>query len=219
MPMLEVIEAADCCNWRRSIREANGTHSSLSSFLRYAEIQNLSPESTYHVGTLYEYTTLEALQTAARMQLERCGGAGDLGIDLRGTMRLASAETKTIPVVVQCKSEKKKPGSRHIRELEGASANSSANTLAVLAARLPVTDAAKRAMLSSARPMSFCLVTSYDEGGRIQQMIWNAAAEKLLSGLTVVQITQKPKKARGKKSLTESEGSNLPSIALIPVNR
>ncbi|KAK9378341.1 uncharacterized protein V2V93DRAFT_376395 [Kockiozyma suomiensis] len=182
----------------RCYASVSASHWSLKSFFQYAENQQLSPQSTYYVGTLYEYVTLEALRSAARMSLERCGGTGDEGVDLRGEMRIANGSK--IPVIVQCKSESKKPGVRHIRELEGACANSSQDTLAMLAAKWPITAAAQRTLLSSPRPMSFCLVTDYEEGGYIRQLVWNGAAQKILKGLSVVQVSQTSRNSASRHS-------------------
>ncbi|KAK9450671.1 uncharacterized protein V1518DRAFT_425446 [Limtongia smithiae] len=161
-------------------------HDSLASFLIYARQTNLSTSSTYYVGTCYEYAVLDALKFA-RMSLERCGGTGDNGIDLRGTISLAA---KPSPVLVQCKHEKTKPGVRHIRELEGACAGYSADTLGVLAARWPMTTAAQRTFLMSDRALMFTLVTPPEEGATVKQMIWNNSAQKLLKGLSVVSVSR-----------------------------
>ncbi|KAK9467698.1 hypothetical protein V1512DRAFT_259836 [Lipomyces arxii] len=177
-------------------------HNSLESFLVHAKSTGLATQSTYYVGTLYEYVVQRALATSANMDLEHSGGAGDNGIDLRGSMPVPNAH-KSIPVIVQCKFENKNPGVRYVRELDGCLTSYSKITLGILAGPLPVTVAAKRALAASHNAMAFCLVTGYDQGGLATQMIWNAAAQRLLQGLKVVTVHREIKN-EGKRELIQS---------------
>ncbi|KAK9324254.1 hypothetical protein V1517DRAFT_64563 [Lipomyces orientalis] len=191
---------------KRNLINGAKYHHSLDTFLQYAKQQGLPVNTTYFVGTVYEYVVLESLTRSARMRLEHSGGTGDNGVDLRGTMSTYESEKK-IPVIIQCKYEQKKPGARFFRELEGSLVNASPETLAVLAAPLPATAAGKRILTSSDKAMAFCLVLGYEEGGVMTQMIWNSAAEKLLGGLRIARVYREVK--------AEGEMITVQSIALI----
>lgn len=78
--------------------------------------------STVQRGTRYEEHTLEYLQhTFTSMQLSRVGGAHDGGVDLVGWWKdpLNDLDLPRIRVMAQCKSESKKLGPIHIREIQG----------------------------------------------------------------------------------------------------
>ncbi|KAK9452736.1 hypothetical protein V1511DRAFT_506828 [Dipodascopsis uninucleata] len=160
-------------------------HSNLTSFLEYAEQTKLDSKSTYYIGTLYEYTVLDALGRLG-IDLKRQGGTGDKGIDLRGCISIANRPA--VPVVVQCKAEKKKPSPRYVRELEGSLSSYDYNSevLAILAAKLPATDLTLRALSISERPMAFCLVAALNEGALVKQFVWNKSASSIMRGLRVV---------------------------------
>ncbi|KAK9371316.1 hypothetical protein V1509DRAFT_614296 [Lipomyces kononenkoae] len=191
-----------CILQRRNLTNATKYHNSLETFLQYAKHQGLPVHTTYYVGTIYEYVVLDSLTKNARMSLEHSGGTGDNGVDLRGTMSTYKFQ-ESVPVVVQCKYEQKKPGAGLFRELEGTLVNANPNTLAVLAAPLPATPAGKRVLASSEKAIAFCQILGYEDGGIMSQMIWNNTADKLLRGLRVTQIYEE-RKAGGKPITVQS---------------
>lgn len=103
-------------------RLLRATHHDLATFLEYAENVNLSKDSTVFVGTRYEYIVQRALLRFG-FSLERIGGAGDLGIDLRGSWRPPSLQGRSLRVSAQCKWRKRLSGPYMVRELEGAFAS------------------------------------------------------------------------------------------------
>lgn len=88
--------------------------------------------STVQRGTTYEEHVKSFLQnTFPRMDLMRIGGAHDGGVDLTGWWWSPLKETRTgnnleetlkagrVRITVQCKSEARKLGPRHVREMHG----------------------------------------------------------------------------------------------------
>ena len=76
--------------------------------------------STVDRGTRFEMGTMAYLtSTFSSMHLIRTGGANDGGVDLLGWWELPNASGQRVRVVVQCKSEAKKLGPIHVRELRG----------------------------------------------------------------------------------------------------
>jgi hypothetical protein len=155
------------------------SHSSLSTFLTYAARTNLDRTSTTFAGTYYEYATQTILRRYG-FNLDRVGGRGDRGVDLRGSWRIATgpeettgvktAEHKTeleIPVIVQCKRLKSKVGPNLIRELEGALAGRG-NTLGVLVGTRGATRGVREAMGRSRVGVCWVMleVVGEDAGGR-----------------------------------------------------
>jgi Protein of unknown function (DUF2034) len=157
------------------------THTDLDSFLIHANSTNLSTTSTYYAGTLYEYTVLRALRSF-NICLHRTGGTDDRGIDLRGRWILPHHTNYAdgVPVLVQCKAEKKPIGPRYLRELEGATAAEDSGTLVLLSSLSRFTEGTRRFLLRSNQPMGCVLVNGYLEGGYVEQFIWNGAAGTLL---------------------------------------
>ena len=156
-------------------------HTDIVSFLTHATSTKLSPKSTYYVGTLYEYTVLRALRTL-NISLHRTGGTDDRGVDLRGRWLLPKHThySDGIPVIVQCKAEKRPMGPRYLRELEGATATEEVETLVLLATLSRFTEGARRVVMGSERAMGVVVVGGYDVGGDVRQFIWNAAAGRLV---------------------------------------
>jgi hypothetical protein len=157
------------------------THTDISTFLTHATATKLSTTSTYYVGTLYEYTVLQALRTF-NIILHRTGGTDDRGVDLRGRWILPTHAnyTEGIPVIIQCKAEKRPMGPKYLRELEGATASEPNDTLVMLATLSRFTEGARRVVMGSERAMGVICVRGYDEQGEVIQFIWNAAAQRLL---------------------------------------
>lgn len=158
------------------------SHTDITSFLTHATSKNLSTTSTYFVGTLYEYTVLRALRKF-NIYLYRTGGTDDRGVDLRGRWLLPTHThySDGIPVVVQCKAEKRPLGPKYLRELEGVTAAEGVGTLLLLATLSRFTEGARRVVMSSNTPMGVIVVGGYDIGGEVTQFIWNGAAGRLLS--------------------------------------
>lgn len=122
------------------------------------------------------------------MKLGRCGMPGDHGIDLRGAWDIPGLpkedpKSSGIPIVVSCKSHKLTSGPAQIRELEGALGSSSQDTIGILATVSSCTRGAISQMLLSRRPLAYCYVKPYADGGQLQQFVWNSAAGILLQGL------------------------------------
>ncbi|KAJ9103260.1 hypothetical protein QFC21_002683 [Naganishia friedmannii] len=84
---------------------------------------------TVILGNGFELHCQRLLQQQMRMSVVRIGGKGDGGIDLRGWWSIPDARhiladdkpavLRRIRVLAQCKAEKKPPGPRLIREMEG----------------------------------------------------------------------------------------------------
>jgi Protein of unknown function (DUF2034) len=169
---------------RYCLRHAStkASHTDITSFLKHATSKNLSTTSTYFVGTLYEYTVLHALRKF-NICLHRTGGTDDHGVDLRGRWLLPTHTDYSdgIPVVVQCKAEKRPLGPKYLRELEGATASEEIGTLLLLATLSRFTEGARRAVMGSDMAMGVVVVGGFDTGGEVRQFIWNGAAGRLLS--------------------------------------
>lgn len=169
---------------------SKGKHHDLPTFLDHADSIALSPTSTVHVGTSYEYLCAETLLRLGFRDLMRTGGRSDRGIDLLGhwTLPFSSSTHKTVPVIVQCKATTRKPGPDMIRELEGAVAGSPegwrhGTTVAVLCAKREATDGVRQAIKRSGRGIVWVMVQDLQdekgavmgEGsrGRVKQVLWN----------------------------------------------
>ena len=167
----------------RCIRMAStkATHTDLTSFLSHASSTNLSTKSTYYVGTLYEYTVLDALRKF-NICLHRTGGTDDHGVDLRGRWLLPTHTEYSdgIPVVVQCKAERRPTGPKYLRELEGATSAEEHGTLILLATLSRFTEGARRVVMGSDRAMGVVQVDGHESGGQVGQFIWNGAAGRLM---------------------------------------
>ncbi|KAH7910340.1 hypothetical protein BJ138DRAFT_1153111 [Hygrophoropsis aurantiaca] len=94
----------------------------------------LSSISAVGRGTAFELRCLDILSREMSMLLSRVGGKSDGGVDLQGWWYLpsfspspsrspSSANPVPVPqrlrVLAQCKAEKKKPGPKYVREMEG----------------------------------------------------------------------------------------------------
>ncbi|ORY05450.1 hypothetical protein K493DRAFT_139919, partial [Basidiobolus meristosporus CBS 931.73] len=80
------------------------------------------------VGTMFEYQVNELLK-AFNIETRRCGGSDDKGVDLRGRWILPG---HMLPLVVQCKHEKKKVGPNYVREIQATVERESPGTLGIL---------------------------------------------------------------------------------------
>ena len=156
-------------------------HTDIASFLTYAAATNLSPTSTFYVGTLYEYMVLRELR-AFNISLHRTGGTDDKGVDLRGRWLLPhhTQYSDGIPVVVQCKAERRPTGPKYVRELEGATTAEDPGTMVILATLSRFTEGCRRVIMGSGRAMGVVLVGGPEVDGKVTQVMWNAAAGRLL---------------------------------------
>ncbi|KAI8836412.1 hypothetical protein BJ741DRAFT_605391 [Chytriomyces cf. hyalinus JEL632] len=133
--------------------------------------------TTAAVGTAFEIATGRVLQSMGFLNVERVGGKGDGGIDLRAVMRLPSCtlressishanpivttniinpgiKSTNINTIVQCKYVKHSgTGPVNLRELEGVIGRQPRDTLAVLATRFKLSNASLLAARSSAYPI------------------------------------------------------------------
>ncbi|KAK7019016.1 hypothetical protein R3P38DRAFT_3274106 [Favolaschia claudopus] len=85
--------------------------------------------STTYQGTLFEERSMKILQDHLSMSLRRVGGKSDGGIDLMGWWWLPNPDSSSaskdelhrrrLRVLAQCKAEKRKPGPKYVREMEG----------------------------------------------------------------------------------------------------
>ena len=97
----------------------------------------LGLSSTVSRGALYEAISCVALPSAS---WARRGGAGDGGVDLRGSLVLGDKE---VPVIIQCKNHANRSPPAHVRELEGtlgAEPGGGKNTIAVLCTKAGCVD-------------------------------------------------------------------------------
>ncbi|OAL47566.1 hypothetical protein IQ07DRAFT_572300 [Pyrenochaeta sp. DS3sAY3a] len=151
-------------------------HNSLPSFLEYAKRTNLTPETTFYVGTHYEYATALALLRLG-FSLLRVGRKDDAGIDLIGHWVLAPLR-EPLPIIIQCKARKISLSPANIRELEGSFRGIPADwrgkdVLGLLVTTKKATKGVLEALGQSRLPMGFVLVS---REGSIQQFVWNRAA-------------------------------------------
>jgi hypothetical protein len=169
------------------ITPGSDQHNDLPSFLQFASRQNLSPTSTVHVGTHYEYTVASALRSLG-FSLTRTGRTSDFGIDLLGHWEVPSAQAPT-RVLLQCKASNKALTPANVRELEGAFSGAPAGwkgtgVFGFLATTSQATKGMRDALIRSPLPMGFLQVTGE---GKVLQFIWNHVATQ--SGLEGVGVT------------------------------
>ncbi|RPA94489.1 hypothetical protein L873DRAFT_1701289 [Choiromyces venosus 120613-1] len=171
-------------------------HHDLESFLKYAKGVALPTHTTVYVGTLYEYTVKEALKSFG-MSLERTGGSGDKGVDLRGTWTIPnlpleqSQKPRIYDVLAQCKCAKigKKISPAVIRELEGTVSSKKPETIGILAASKPCSPGIRKHLAMSPRPLMYLCLE--EAKGIVEQIVWNAPASILLPGVGTKTIHRK----------------------------
>lgn len=168
------------------VQSGSTQHHDLTSFLKYAESNDLSKTSTVYVGTLYEYTAIESLKRFG-FDLTRTGKASDLGIDLLGHWSVPSLPVP-LRTLVQCKARSKKLHPENVRELEGAFSGAPAGwrgegVLGFLVAAESATKGMRDALVRSKWPLGFMQV---NRNGVVEQFLWNhSAAERGLEGMGV----------------------------------
>jgi HJR/Mrr/RecB family endonuclease len=102
-------------------------------------------------GRIYEQACQRYLHEELAIEARACGGAGDQGIDLRGTWKTPRVHN----VIIQCKHYSKKVGPSTVREMEGSvssysvNGSSHASVLSIICAQSGFSEAAwKRATAS-----------------------------------------------------------------------
>ncbi|KAG9259227.1 uncharacterized protein F5Z01DRAFT_30511 [Emericellopsis atlantica] len=186
-------------------------HSSLESFLAYAERWQLDRASTVYVGTLYEYTIAKSLERYG-FHLRRVGGASDYGIDLLGEWKPPSTST-TLRVLIQCKGGAQRVGPNLIRELEGAFVGAPAGwrgqgVLGLMVAQRPATKGVRDSLGRSRWPMGYLFC---EAEGEVKQMIWNRRAEE--EGLEGFGVTTRHVESKADPELAlMKQGKLLPLV-------
>lgn len=124
------------------------------------------------------------------MSLERTGGSGDKGVDLRGTWTIPnlpseqSQKPRVYDALVQCKCTKIGPAA--IRELDGTASSKSPETVGILAAPKHCSPGIQKHMAMSLRPLMYLCLKK--KKGVVEQIIWNTPASVLLPGVGVKAI-------------------------------
>lgn len=150
-------------------------------------------------GTLFEWQTREALQTAFGMRLKHVGGKSDRGVDLRGewplkelkavrrdTQQAASLPDISPTILAQCKNVKSGCTPDHVRALIGTImgygefAKDTLGIMAIAGYKNFTKDVVSQFMASPV-PLSLAKI----DGTLVQSLIFNHAADELLKGLTV----------------------------------
>ena len=156
---------------------SSSQHTSLESYLAYAQDTKLSKSSTTYVGTYYEYLCAISLRRLG-FDLTRTGGRADAGVDLLGTWQLPDA-SRPLRCIAQCKNLKAKAGPNLVRELEGAFAGAPAgwrgeDVVGVLCAGREATKGVREAIRNARRGLVWCQIEDMGAGmGRVRQMLWN----------------------------------------------
>ncbi|EMR10829.1 hypothetical protein PNEG_00975 [Pneumocystis murina B123] len=160
------------------------SHTCLKTFFKYAQRTSLKPKSAYYKGVFYEYIVQNTLKKY-NMDLWRVGGRNDQGIDLRGYWYYEREKTKyKLPVIIQCKNEKKKIGSKYIREMNGVLSGENEGILGLISC-CGFTEMAQKQLLKASKAMGICIISSKNEDGFLEKFIWNMEASKLIQGFGV----------------------------------
>lgn len=180
---------------------SSSRHNDLITYLHHAQSSALSPTSTVHVGTSYEYLCAHALLRLGFTDLIRTGGRSDRGIDLLGlwappSLPQNSVTPEGLPVVIQCKAIARKPGPNIVRELEGTVFGAPGKwgndaTIGVLCAKNKATWGVREAVRRSRRGIVWVMVENLDRdnkdmkfhkgrGGRVKQILWNGQVAKMI---------------------------------------
>ncbi|KAF2161162.1 hypothetical protein M409DRAFT_59420 [Zasmidium cellare ATCC 36951] len=141
---------------------ASQDHDDLCSFRQRSTKNGVNKQSTYYIGTEYEYTVAKSLKKWYGMLLERRGGPNDEGVDLVGSWR-PPGNLRDFKVLVQCKVSR--PNAAIARELEGACSGGRPDwrgdgVLAMLASPKAATTGMWQTMQRSPRPMCFAQVSN-----------------------------------------------------------
>ncbi|KAG5519897.1 hypothetical protein PMAC_000174 [Pneumocystis sp. 'macacae'] len=118
------------------------------------------------------------------MDLKHVGGTNDYGIDLRGTWYYGEQTRYQCPIIIQCKNEQKKTGTRYVREMEGVLSSENNDTLGLISC-CGFTQMAQRQLLKASKAIAMCVILPKGDNGYLQQFIWNMKANELIKGLGV----------------------------------
>ncbi|KAK9767457.1 hypothetical protein K7432_002765 [Basidiobolus ranarum] len=150
------------------------SHNDLESFLQC----DYDPTSKYFVGTLFEYQINKLLKNF-HIETRRCGGSDDKGVDLRGSWTLPG---RTLPIVAQCKHEKKKVGPNYVREIQATVERETPGTLGILVSNKGFTKFALAQFSPAKAPI---ILITVNENLDIVGFHFNLATEKLLPELMI----------------------------------
>lgn len=115
-------------------------------------------------GRIYEVMCRQFLQSHLSMHLTLCGGAGDQGVDIRGSWKLDDLHD----VIIQCKHYGKPVGPAVVREMEGTAAYYESGgrhpVLSVICAKTGFSKASWKRALSSRFPLLLLHLESEGKG-------------------------------------------------------
>jgi hypothetical protein len=137
--------------------------------------------STVAKGTAYELVVQKCLLNLG-LKVQRVGGAGDRGLDIRAILELSQGEhTLSVPVVGQCKFyENCQLGPQYIRELQGALLPQTRGTVGLLASPLGFTQNTLRVAYASEQPLALAQILG---NGDCQSFVLNPTAQSCLPGV------------------------------------
>lgn len=135
-------------------------HHDLESFAKHVVDKDINQKSTWFRGTLYEYTVKNVLEKELKVKrTERCGKAGDMGVDLTGYfVPQGSKKDEELMMLVQCKSSSTKLAGKLFREMAGVFSSARIdpqNTLMVAASPAFMTKPGMEEFMSSTVPMAY----------------------------------------------------------------
>ncbi|KAI8899746.1 hypothetical protein BC833DRAFT_584484 [Globomyces pollinis-pini] len=134
--------------------------------------------STSAIGSYFERVVLHTVSTLG-MRMEKVGGMGDKGVDLRGFLELGS---NRFPIIIQCKHEARKTSTKYIRELEGTLMLEQPDTIGILATRSAWTSNSLTLFHHSNLPLMNIIVQPTVEGSEqwfIQNLMLNSKIQSL----------------------------------------
>lgn len=139
-------------------------HNDLESFAKHVVRTDVNQKSTWFRGTLYEYTVKYVLEKELKIRrAQRCGRAGDMGVDLTGYYSPESNDTEDLLLLVQCKSSSTKLAGKLFREMAGVFSSARidpANTLMIAASPSFMTKPGMEEFMSSTVPMAYFQIST-----------------------------------------------------------
>jgi hypothetical protein len=151
-------------------------------------------------GTQFEIATERAFQRLG-MIVNRTGQAFDRGVDLRGRWTFIG---RTVPLVAQCKIERRPIGAKYLREFQGTLMGEDPGTLGLFVSHSTYSIEAHLHLTRCIQPIVLCRLelmrakpstestTEPSTQGRIVEFHMNAAAQALLPLLTVGRSANRP---------------------------
>lgn len=158
--------------------------------------------SQQELGFEYEQESVRALEKYAGFNLQTTQRTYDRGVDMRGRWVLrahtvsekdASEEAVHVPVIGQCKSEKRVIGANYIRELEGTLQQYNNKgavpgmTIGVFVSREGYSEHATKHVMQSDSPIILAVVKE----GKVTHWYMNRAVAQTLAPLEVVAVRTK----------------------------